>query len=683
MNPGTRESSSPQVHIPPQTPSRNAQSPAPTSFGDQEELFARIRKLEAAVFDKAAHASRDNSQDVTDSAAGVLVAQKTAYQEPSQSNCKPPKTPFRGSFPLPSPTVKQLTSDSSDTGDLLRYMPPKVTAIELSKHFCHSVHLTFGVFYNPSTQNLLDQTYQKLLQGEQPDRSTLLLLFCIFAGASLVATPQFLQRIGATREECRTAFETYSRLALSIVENTTQSIPPSTVAFQGIISLLHLVANADGFTDKANMIRMRAITMARTMQVHRLDTPRSCEQRRLQGHNAVEVEIQRRVWWHMVATDWLLGFTGGPQDGTYMLHPEHMKVNYPKNIDDEFIAAVGEDYDFPLTVPTSMTAFIYRIKLADLCRQVVDQIPLMLLDPQDIDYETVLSLDARFQVFLKDLPVFFKLDPASIQQSQGICRERPFIPWQRIVLHFGINTRICRLHRPFHCASPTNPKFAFSRTSSIRAAQTVLQLCRSMDDIGEIGGKPSRLWMLMQHVFLAAITLATDVSLDPTAPYASVHKAEVLAACRMLERSQQESAIAKEVIQKGVHTLMSMIQKQCPLISSTQHIGFPQPHESYPGSTELPALDHLPIDRSKAFKAAGTDEVFTAPIPTNGVQTISNDQLITRNDVTADTNLLADFGEQDWGHLWSEFFNAAPDWGTSEWNSLMEGIDLNLGPTLS
>lgn len=135
-----------------------------------------------------------------------------------------------------------------------------------------------------------------------------------------------------------------------------------------------------------------------------------------------------------------------------------MNVNYPSNVDDEFITPTRVGHDFPLTNPTSMSAFIYRVKLGDLCREIVDTMPSILLGSQDPEYDLVLALDKKLQAYFDELPVFFRLDPISIQQSQEVCKERPNISWQRIIIHFSLHTRLYRLHRPYHLEGSTNQK---------------------------------------------------------------------------------------------------------------------------------------------------------------------------------------------------------------------------------
>lgn len=176
--------------------------------------------------------------------------------------------------------------------------------MELFNHLSTTSHLTFGVFHVPSTRNMLLQTYRKLLEAENPDIATYFLLFCIFSGATLIATPELLRKMGLDAGEAHAAFEKYALLALSIVENTAQPLQASTKALEGIVSLMHLFTNADGFTEKVHMLRTRALLMARTLQIHRLDTVRNREQRQMQGFNPVEIEVKRRIWWHMVSSDW-------------------------------------------------------------------------------------------------------------------------------------------------------------------------------------------------------------------------------------------------------------------------------------------------------------------------------------------------------------------------------------------
>lgn len=149
----------------------------------------------------------------------------------------------------------------------------------------------------------MEQAYQTMLEGQGLDAARLLLLLSVFAGSMLAWTPQLLNKLNATPTEAQVAFKVYTRLAISILDYP-QLMEPSTTALAAMATLSHMVGNTDDYPHKLPLIRFRCFAMARAMQTHRLDTPKSCEQRKLKGYDLIELEVQRRVWWNTVASDW-------------------------------------------------------------------------------------------------------------------------------------------------------------------------------------------------------------------------------------------------------------------------------------------------------------------------------------------------------------------------------------------
>ena len=140
----------------------------------------------------------------------------------------------------------------------------------------------------------------------------------------------------------------------------------------------------------------------------------------------------------------------GPQSGTYLVNPKHMNVQFPCNVDDAALTP-SQCNDSPLSVPTEMSYFIFRIKGAQLFREVVDAASESNLHTDDLDYERILAFDRKFNDLIdKELPSYYKMDENSQRQSSQIVRERPYIAWQRILMHFGFHTRLARLHRLVH-----------------------------------------------------------------------------------------------------------------------------------------------------------------------------------------------------------------------------------------
>lgn len=202
--------------------------------------------------------------------------------------------------------VQQLASPAAplEAATLARCLPPLTQAISLFDHFARSMHPTFGVLHLPSTKAMLRQIYQTLLDGDEPNIAALALAYSIFAGAALAWADDLLAALHATQNDAQTAFTTYSRLALFILDDQQHVVASSTMTLQAISTLCYVLSYTDGFSQKVQMLSLRGLLMARGMGIHRLDTAKRRDDRRLNGSNVIETEVQRRLWWHMASSDW-------------------------------------------------------------------------------------------------------------------------------------------------------------------------------------------------------------------------------------------------------------------------------------------------------------------------------------------------------------------------------------------
>lgn len=90
-----------------------------------------------------------------------------------------------------------------------------------------------------------------------------------------------------------------------------------------------------------------------------------------------------------------------------------MNVKHPSNIDDNAIELCGSDHVPALSVPTSMSYAIQRLKLAYVCREIVDETAVEHFQGLEVNYEKILELDRKLHQAYKELPDFFRLDATS------------------------------------------------------------------------------------------------------------------------------------------------------------------------------------------------------------------------------------------------------------------------------
>ncbi|OBT54727.1 hypothetical protein VE04_03975 [Pseudogymnoascus sp. 24MN13] len=258
-----------------------------------------------------------------------------------------------------------------------------------------------------------------------------------------------------------------------------------------------------------------------------------------------EDETKRRIWWYVASTDWLLAFSGGPQEGTYLIHPAHMHVRYPQIVSGDLVAQSDQSNGSEST-PTSMSYFLQRIRLSEICRTIVDSIPRFLDDIDMVDYDKIVALDDQFEDLTKSFPVFFHLDEESRLMSRGTDHRFPHIATQRYLIHLGV------LNRRYVC---------------LRSARQALEVNRVLEKTkSDLGCAPARFGTVMHHVFMATVVLVMDLCFNKIEGQEQQRQAEVMRACRMLQEAKQDSVLSKMFLDP----LMDILQKHRAIVLSDQ-----------------------------------------------------------------------------------------------------------------
>lgn len=156
-----------------------------------------------------------------------------------------------------------------------------------------------------------------------------------------------------------------------------------------------------------------------------------------------------------------------------------------------------------------MSYNLQRVKVAEVVRCISD---LMPHDPSEASCELLLSLDARLDLVLCELPNFFKTELAESEETKQIDNAYPHIPMQRLLINLLINIFRCGLHFPYLPGRVNKPLHAFSRQASLKAARAVLSTQRGMTmkdmlhsaDFMKIQGT-------IFHMFIGALVLTTDI----------------------------------------------------------------------------------------------------------------------------------------------------------------------------
>ncbi|KAL0938125.1 uncharacterized protein CTRU02_207856 [Colletotrichum truncatum] len=621
---------------------RSTSAPAPSGSVD-DSILGRLRKLEQAVFGSGPAAENGASTDLSSTIpASSLedgrrrdrhhsIVGEVQRQPPSrlprrslmnserQQTAKfldstftryglhvslpHDKVDYRvanfSQFPkTPSSTATGLTPTEIGDGRPSTWLMTQKEALNFLDDFISNPFHLLPIIHVPATRSVINAFYTSLSQGEDPNPAHAALILGIAATSAFFfsGNSEASNTFTSSEEATKTAL-TWVRSVLNIFEQS----PPCTLGcleeVQARVILSYLVYNFEGCSGRFRFLHSCSVAAAREGSLHIVDSP-SLEQQ----NDAVTREIKRRIWWHIVATDWMLGLMGGPTDGTYSVHPRHMNVRYPRNINDDDESLLDETINHPPDVATNLSCFLRRIQLGEISRSIIDARAPGNPETEIADPDQVLQLDRLFSDVLSELPPFLKPDGPIPPGAP------PYLALQRDVVLLGFHSRRARLHRPFLLHETQDAANQQSRDICLHSARIVLSIAtRLLKSSQTRQSMPShntramgrRLGCVIGHMFMVCTILALNAGVETsrkqhgvcedgagtvTDATADTH-AEVAEACRALATAGEVSAVAARL----VHNLASVLRRY--RVQGVDDVGVAEPDRPPEASSNV--LDDL------------------------------------------------------------------------------------------
>lgn len=160
---------------------------------------------------------------------------------------------------------------------------------------------------------------------------------------------------------------------------------------------------------------------------------------------------------------------GDATDRIYAIHPKHMKVNYPSHVADSEMGT-------PFYGPRSEMAVMQmnaRIRLAEICRDIVDALPLDGGDIELLPYSKIAALDGRFEKIISEWPLHDTRFPTTDREAQRIAS-------QRSIGILSVHARRAKLLRPLLQIRDMAEKFEPFRIQCLRSAEAVIEIASTL-----------------------------------------------------------------------------------------------------------------------------------------------------------------------------------------------------------
>ncbi|KAK3048966.1 hypothetical protein LTR09_009620 [Extremus antarcticus] len=184
-------------------------------------------------------------------------------------------------------------------------LPPYRVTVLLFESFVATVEHVCYILHNASMRALFKSFYLGLTHKEPVVPSHAALTLPMLSLAAFFYQPFDASEIATTESECLQLSAVWGQCALRAMSHSQHATAGTLEDVQAHI-LMTYVAFMEGFS---------------TLRHHHMGILSAM----------IDREIKRRVFWHIASTDWLESTMSGPLEGTYFLHPNHIRVNLPED----------------------------------------------------------------------------------------------------------------------------------------------------------------------------------------------------------------------------------------------------------------------------------------------------------------------------------------------------------------
>ncbi|KAL4737939.1 hypothetical protein BDV11DRAFT_216323 [Aspergillus similis] len=561
----------------------------------------------------------------------------------------------------------------------LALLPPKTEVVGLLRYYVDYINYLYHIIVPDRARMQINCIYECIDNGSPVNMNHVALLFSIIA----VILYFQLQSASEPADHVEKHCQDFAFLVGASLVQANYVAYPTIEGLQAAVIIAHHLSNIDIDPSVRGMFVLEAmIGQAKSLSLHCTDLPRFKEERRCDKSDLVVVEIKRRLWWHLTAYDWFLSFLSGPQERTYIIHPGHMNVKRPSNLDDNEIGLEGRTNEKPSSAPTDMSYTIARLELAVVCREFADATVADHFLGREVDYSKILQLDRQIHEAYQRLPEFFLFDLTNRQRFGELYKQRPTLAWQRCLIQQGYHSRLCRLHRQYFIRGARDPSLSYSHVLCLESARKVIQIKRIMDE-EEPTFKPnsSVVWSIVHHVFMAAVILLMDVCFNWDDIMGDRRREEVLDACRMLSKAQQSSSVVRE----GIGAMMEILQKywhQHHDKEKSRAIGFPE--AAAPGRSQSQSRPAIDVPLEEETEAGGRRALLSTQQESG-----YSDAVLTGTVVDPPTlpnpsaNVAVNCVDRQLEDIWSELLDQGGNFVSEppEWMDLLTGLTNVAGPS--
>lgn len=229
-------------------------------------------------------------------------------------------------------------------------------------------------------------------------------------------------------------------------------------------------------------------------------------------------------------------------------------MNLPRDCTDDELS-LGEPYSSVSSdAPSHMMVFLERIRLAHICREITDTIPLDTNALLRMPYEQIVDLDQKLEKFLDTMPPFLRHDCPNKELMESIYTQLP--SWSYCIAKSALSRR-WRLNQRFLLRQNLDARYAYSRRVCIQSARAVIKGYAHLVAHRSASALLTRMGMAIHFTHLALNILIMDLCFNRDQDDEHEIKKDIKAAFKIFD----EAPIVSPLLAKSFASLKVVLEK--------------------------------------------------------------------------------------------------------------------------
>lgn len=208
-------------------------------------------------------------------------------------------------LPRPMTYVPDPTNISGVGSTKCIWIPTQSEMRTLIRKYINDIAFSCHILHVPSLPATIDTVYTQIASQDVVHPGISMLLLCIIASVTSQWAYRDVEEKGLFESPGAASQQTsqWVKLALDVMDHSRRNCKLSIEHVQALVIGACVLCNLEGFASQCRGLLSTAVDVARELGLH-LHNRGVKQSTKGSDSDAVAVEMQRRVWWYLTATDW-------------------------------------------------------------------------------------------------------------------------------------------------------------------------------------------------------------------------------------------------------------------------------------------------------------------------------------------------------------------------------------------